>query len=48
MKKPFDQTVVGKILIGVGKVALSIFLKRQKFNKTEKDAKNIDEIINNI
>lgn len=48
MKKPFDQTVVGRLVIGLGKIALGIFLKRQKFNKTEKDAKNIDEIINNI
>lgn len=48
MKKPFDQTVVGRILIGVGKVALGIFLKKQKFNKTEKDEKNIDDIIEKI
>lgn len=45
MKKPFDKTVVGRILIGVGKVALGIFLKRQKFNKTEKDEKRIDDIL---
>lgn len=48
MKKPFDKTVVGRILIRVGKVALGIFLKKQRFNKTEKDAKNIDDIIKNI
>lgn len=48
MKKPFDQTVVGQILIKVGKVALGIFLKSRKFNKTPQDSKNIDEIINNI
>lgn len=48
MKKPFNETVVGRIVIGFGKVALSIFLKRQKFNKTEKDAKNIDDLIDKI
>lgn len=48
MKKPFFETVVGRILIGLGKIALSSFLKKQKFNKTEKDSKNIDDIINNI
>lgn len=48
MKKPINETVVGKIAIGIGKVFLSIFLKRQKFVKTEKDEKNIDEIIDQI
>jgi len=48
MKKPFLESTVGKILIGVGKIFLGGFLKRQKFNKTEKDEKRIDEIINNI
>lgn len=48
MKKPFDQTVVGKIAIGLGKVLLGVFLKSRKFNKTPQDSKNIDDIINNI
>lgn len=48
MKKPFLETTVGKILIGVGKIFLGKFLKNQKFNKTEKDEKRIDEIINKI
>ena len=48
MKKPFLESTVGKILIGVGKIFLGKFLKNQKFNKTEKDAKNIDEVLNNI
>jgi len=48
MKKPFLESTIGKILIGVGKIFLGSFLKRQKFNKTEKDGKRIDDIINNI
>lgn len=48
MKKPFDKTVVGRILIVVGKAALGIFLKKQKFVKTEKDSKNIDDLIDKI
>lgn len=48
MKKPFFETVVGKIVIQIGKSILGSILKKQKFNKTEKDAKNIDDIINNI
>ena len=48
MKKPFSETIVGSILIGVGKIFLGSFLKRQKFNKTEKDEKRIDDILKNI
>lgn len=48
MKKPINETVVGKTAIEIGKVLLGIFLKKQKFVKTEKDSKNIDEIINKI
>lgn len=48
MKKPFEKTLVGKILIGLSKIALGSFLKKQKFNKTEKDAQRIDEIIDKI
>lgn len=47
-KKPFWESVVGKIVIGLGKIGLGILLKKQKFNKTEKDEKRIDDIINNI
>jgi len=48
MKKPFEETVAGRIAIIIGKIFLGKFLKNQKFNKTEKDEKRIDEIINNI
>jgi hypothetical protein len=48
MKKPFLESTLGKILIGVGKIFLSSFLKKQKFNKTEKDSQRIDDIVNNI
>jgi len=46
MKKSFLESVVGKILIGVGKVFLGSFLKKQKFNKTDKDEKIIDDVLN--
>ncbi len=45
MKKPFLESTVGKILIGVGKIFLGSFLKRQKFIKNEKDEKLIDDIL---
>lgn len=48
MKKPFLESTVGKILIGVGKIFLGSFLKRQKFNKTDKDEKRIDDILDKI
>jgi len=48
MKKPFEETVVGKITIILGKIFLGKFLKKQKFNKTEKDEKNIDDILDQI
>ena len=48
MKKPFEETTVGKILFVVGKIFLGKFLKQQKFNKTEKDEKRIDEILDKI
>lgn len=48
MKKPFFETVVGRILIQLGKMALGSFLKNQKFNKTEKDEKRIDDLIDKI
>ena len=48
MKKPFDQTVVGKITITLGKIFLGKFLKNQRFNKTDKDEKRIDDILDQI
>ncbi len=48
MKKPFEETVVGKIIIILGKIFLGSLLKRQKFNKTAKDEKNIDDILDQI
>lgn len=48
MKKPFFKTVVGRLLVGIGKIALGSFLKKQKFNKTEKDEKRIDDILDKI
>ena len=48
MKKPFWKTTVGKIAISLGKMALGVILKRQKFNKTANDEKNIDDILDNI
>ena len=48
MKKPFQESIVGKILIGVGKVLLTSFLKKQKFVKTDQDKKNIDDVMDNI
>lgn len=48
MKKPFDETLVGRILIVLGKIGLSSLLKRQKFNKTPRDEKNIDDLIDKI
>ena len=40
-KKLFHETVVGKILL---KVILPIFFKKQKFIKTDRDRKNVDDI----
>lgn len=48
MKKPFFETVVGKITITLGKIFLGRFLKKAPFIKTDQDKKNVDEIINNI
>ena len=48
MKKPFEETTVGRIAIAIGKIFLGSFLKRQKFNKTEKDEKRIDDILNQL
>ncbi len=45
IKKPFNETVVGKILI---KIILPIFLKKQKFIKTDQDRKNIDDIVDRL
>lgn len=48
MKKPFEETIVGRIAIVLGKIFLGKFLKNQKFNKTDKDEKNIDNILDQI
>ena len=48
MKKPFWETTFGKILTIAGKFILSSVLKNQKFNKTEKDEKRIDDFIDKI
>lgn len=48
MKKPFLESTVGRIAIAIGKIFLGKFLKKQKLNKTEKDEKNIDDILNQI
>ena len=48
MKKPFEETTVGRIAIAIGKIFLGSFLKRQKFNKTEKGEKRIDDILNQL
>lgn len=48
MKKPFDQTVVGKITITLGKIFLGKFLKKAPFIKTDQDKKNVDDVFNNI
>ena len=48
MKKPFEETVVGKITITLGKIFLGKFFKNQKFNKTAKDEKRIDDVLDQI
>ncbi len=48
MKKPFPESTVGRILIGVGKIFLGSFLKGRKFNKTGKDEKRIDDILDQL
>jgi len=44
MKKPFFDTVVGRILLTI----LPIVLKKQKFIKTDQDKKNVDDVFKNI
>ena len=48
MKKPFLESTVGRILIGVGKIFLGSLLKKQKFIKNEQDKKNVDDILDQI
>ena len=48
MKKPFEQTVVGKITITLGKIFLGKFLKNQKFIKNDQDRKNVDDVLDQI
>lgn len=44
-KKPFHETVVGRILL---KVILPIFIKKQRFIKTEQDRKNVDDVFDKL
>jgi len=44
MKKPFQDTVVGRIALAL----LSIVIKRQKFIKTDQDRKNVDDVFNSV
>ena len=44
-KKPFNETVVGKILI---KIIFPMLVKKQKFIKTDQDRKNIDDIVDRL
>jgi hypothetical protein len=44
MKKPFFETVVGRILLKV----LPIVLKKQNFIKTDQDKKNVDDVFNSV
>lgn len=48
MKKPFDQTVLGRILIGLGKIALGMVIKNQKGVKGTDNEKKVDDIIDKI
>jgi len=44
MKKPFFETVVGRILLAV----LPVFIKKAKFIKTDQDKKNVDDIFGSV
>lgn len=44
MKKPFFETVVGRILLTI----LPIVLKKQKFIKTDQDKKNVDDVFGSV
>jgi len=44
MKKPFQETVVGRILLAM----LPIFVKKAKFIKTDQDRKNVDDVFNSV
>ena len=48
MKKPFLESTVGKILIGVGKIFLGKFLKNQKGIKNTPNEKRIDDLIDKV
>lgn len=48
MKKPFDQTVVGRLLIGLGKIVAGMVIKNQKGIKNTPNEKRIDDLIDKI
>lgn len=48
MKKPFFQTVVGKILKVLGLFALKAIITNQKGIKNTKNADRIDDVFKNI
>lgn len=45
MKKPFWETVVGKILTQVIKIGLGMIVKNQKGIKNTENEKKVDEIL---
>lgn len=48
MKKPFFETIIGKILIGIGKIAAGMIIKNQKGIKNTENEKRIDDLIDKI
>jgi hypothetical protein len=44
MKKPFFDTVVGKIVTVLAKILLVKAVKQAPFIKTDQDRKNVDEV----
>jgi len=48
MKKPFFQTVVGKIVKQIGLIALSMVIKNQKGIKNTPNADKVDDVFKNI
>lgn len=48
MKKPFFETTFGRILVGIGKIAISMIAKNQKGIKNTPNEKKIDDLIDKI
>jgi hypothetical protein len=44
MKKPFQETIVGRIALTL----LSILIKKAPFIKTNQDKKNVDDVFGSI